>query len=98
MIELIKSLVKEGFDVQIINVYPRQDVSVASSSPVGSPEEKKDFIQRLKNREKNLKPKKKRINWRTQRKIKEMADSGKTSLEIATELDVDLETVNKHWV
>lgn len=41
--------------------------------------------------------KKKRINWKTAAKIKQMKEDGYTSGRISNKLGIDLEVVNKFW-
>lgn len=59
MINLIKSLVRSGFDVKIITIEPSNEIQRVEFDMDSA---KEHFVNRLKKREAELKPKKKRIN------------------------------------
>jgi len=94
MIELIKQLVNEGFKVRIIEVEPKEAITIAT--PVV--ELSKEKSSKVKSEEVVKTEKTKRINWKTIKKIKEAKEDGLTSGEAAKDLGLPLQTVNKYWV
>jgi len=95
MIELIKQLVKEGFEVMIIEVKPKESVTVTTSM-FEIPKAKSFKIKSVEI--KPVESKQKRINWKTINKIKEAKGDGATSAECAKDLGLSLAIVNKYWV
>ena len=96
MIELIKQLANEGFEVRIIEVKPKQTVTIATPM-FEMPEAKKHKINSVTVGKERFEKVAKRINWKTINKIKEAKEDGLSSKEAANDLGLPLETVNKYW-
>lgn len=82
--EYLKNLIKAGFKVYLIDIDNEVKIKEKPSIEAEPVEGKKK--------------EKTRINWKTIEKIKKLKVEGWSSQEVAEDLKIAIELVNKHWV